>query len=229
MRALLLVALFTVPGCGGAPGMGPTPPASQGIQSFIDSLRSDDPAAAYALLADELKASISFEEFAIQWRESARERADQARSLEEGLKGSPGLGERAKIIYRDGKAVHVLREGGRWTVESAMVSRIHAGRPEDAVEIFAEALARRDYNRVLRILTTRRRDGISDQVDRFVTSLLEQLAGAENTIETINEDRAEIRWDGDGRRYKIVLRKENDEWRIDDVYLRPVPTKADSE
>jgi hypothetical protein len=40
-------------------------------------------------------------------------------------------------------------------------------------------------------------------------------------------DRAELRWDENGIRYRIVLRKEDDEWRIDDIYVRPIPKDDD--
>ena len=77
-------------------------------------------------------------------------------------------------------------------------------------------------------MTSRRRDGISQQVDSFVTSLLAHLADPDAYVEETGKDRAELRWDDDGRRYRIVLRKEGDEWRVDDIHLRPVPTETNS-
>jgi len=231
----VLVAAVGLGACGGAPGKRNTPPASEGIEAYVDSLRSDDPRAAYDLLAENVKATMSFDEFAKRWRETARERADQADALEEDLRGTSSFGERAKVVYQDGKSVYVLREGGQWRVESAMVSQIHAGRPVDAIRIFAEALSRRDYDGVMSILTERRRSGIGQQVDDFVSSLRGQLNAAEESpdrsvdvlIETTGDDRAELRWDDDGRRYRIVLRKEGDEWRIDDIHLRPAPPEPE--
>jgi hypothetical protein len=32
-----------------------------------------------------------------------------------------------------------------------------------------------------------------------------------------------MRWDDGGIRYKIVLRKQDDEWRVDDIVIRPAP------
>lgn len=232
---LVLVAMVWVAGCGGAPGKRNTPPASEGIAAYVESLRSDDPRGAYDLLAESVKASMSFEEFSARWRQTARERADQADALEEDLQGTSSFGERAKVVYQDGKAVYVLRESGDWRVESAMVSQIHAGRPVDAVKIFAEALSKRDYDEVMSILTERRRDGIGQQVDDFVTSLRGHLSEAQGSpdssvdalIETTGDDRAELRWDDDGKRYRIVLRKEGDEWRIDDIHLRPAPPEPE--
>jgi hypothetical protein len=30
-------------------------------------------------------------------------------------------------------------------------------------------------------------------------------------------------------RYRIVLRREDDEWRIDDIYIRPAPKDGDTD
>jgi nucleotide-binding universal stress UspA family protein len=223
MRRGLYLALALLAGCGGDATRRTTPPAAEGVKAYVTVLRAGDPAQAYALLSDEVKAQISYDDFALQWNESAPEREHQARALEEGLKGSADLGERAKIVYPDGKTVYLVRENGAWRLESAVMSRVHAGQPRDAVAIFAEALNRRDYQAALRVLTTRRREGIGEQVDSFVKSLLERLQSGDGTIETIGKDRAEMRWDDGKRRYKIILRKEGDQWRVDDIHLRPAP------
>lgn len=223
MRRALYLALALLAGCGGDAAKRTTPPAAEGVKAYVAVLRAGDAAQAYALLSGEVKAQLSYEDFALQWNESAREREHQARALEEGLKGSSDLGERARIVYPDGKTVHLVRESGVWRLESAVVSRVHAGRPRDAVAIFAEALSRRDYQAVLRVLTSRRREGIGEQVDSFVKSLLERLKSEDVSIEAIGKDRAEMRWDDGKRRYKIILRKEGDQWRVDDIHLRPAP------
>ncbi len=228
-RMLTVVSSALLLACSSSPAKRSTPPAAKGIVDFIQVLRSDKPERAYALLSADMRERLSFEEFAIQWKESAAERKHQAAALAEGLKGVPDLDERAKMTYPDGKTVHLAREDGRWLLESPVVTRSHAGRPHDAVKLFAEALDKRDYEAVLRVLTARRRRGIADQVDSFVDSLLEHLDGAENTIETTGKDRAELRWDDDGQRYRIQLRREGDEWRVDDIHLRPVPRKSNED
>ncbi|MEM9493979.1 MAG: hypothetical protein AAGC55_32830, partial [Myxococcota bacterium] len=155
---------------------------------------------------------------------------EQARALETGLQGAQGdLGERARVVYSGGKSIHVARESGRWRLESATLSEVHSGRPQDAVRLLATALQGRDYRSVLRLLTKRRREGLDRQLDDFVRSLLEHLDSGDNTIEVLGDDRAELRWGDGDRRYKIVLRKEDNEWRIDDIHLRPVPSKPDGE
>lgn len=216
MRLLLLLAALA--GCGGAAGIGGAAPASSGVRAYIAALRSDDPHRAYDMLAEAARSEITYEQFAIVWRRSQGERLAQAKALEEGLRGQLDLGERAQVRYSDGKTVGLIREDDQWRLEAGLVARAHASRPVDAVRILAEALASRDYDAMMRILTSRRRNGIAREVDRFSTSLIEHLA---DEISIIGPDRAELTWETDTTRYKLVLRREGQEWRIDDVHIRP--------
>lgn len=221
LAALAFAVAVLGSACQGASRGATVPPAATGVQAFVSVLRSDNPAPAYALLSTSAKAQMSFEDFAAQWKASAAERAYQAQAIEEGLKGKGNLSERAKVALADGKSAYLVRQSARWRLESAMIARVHASQPHDAVRLFASSLAKQDYDAVLRILTSRRRDGISAQLSSFVTSLSAHLQSADNAIETIGTDRAEMRWDDGERRYRIVLRKENGEWRIDDVHILP--------
>lgn len=227
---MMLVCTCTLAAaCGGDVAKRAVPPASEGVRAFIAVLRSSDPEPAYALLSAELRQTMSFEEFATAWKQSAPERAAQARSLEEELQNPVALGEQAALVYEDGKTVYLAREDASWRIESPVVSQRHAARPHDAVIFFAQALAARDFDTLLSLLTDRRREGISAQFDAFVTSLEERLASPNNEVELIGDDRAEMRWDDGRKRYKLILRKEGDEWRIDDIQLQPTPVAPGEE
>ena len=226
MRPSLVAAplLIVVVACGGSiiTKKKPSPPAATGIQAFISALRSDDPKPAYALLSAEIQRDVTFEQFALEWKQNKPERSFRAAALAEGLKGNPDLGERSKVVYADGKSVNLLRENGEWRLESALVSRFHAGRPHDAVKIFAEGLAGRDYDALMRILSSRRRKLISNKVDTFATTLIKHL---NDEIAFLGNDKAVLRWEDDEHRYKLVLLKEGDEWRVDDFDMDAAPPK----
>jgi hypothetical protein len=230
LGAAAIFAIAAMIGCGGGTTQNAastvTPPAANGVEAFVTLLRSDDPKPAYELLAADVRGKVSYDEFAIEWKASRAERNHQADALEEGLKGDPNLGERAQLSYPDGRTVNLMREGGQWRMESALVSQGHAGRPHDAVRMFAEAMNARDFDGVMRVLTARRRDGIGDQVSAFTDSMLQHI---NDKIDLVGKDRAELRWDHDGMRYKIVLRKEGDEWRVDDIHIRPGPAEDKDE
>jgi hypothetical protein len=198
---------------------GPSSPAADGVRAYLAALKSNDPRDAYGLLSSDTRRKLSFDEFALAWKQSDKERQWQVRVLEESLKGNPDVGERAQVGYPDGKLVQLEREGRLWRLESELVSRSRAKRPRDAIRLFADAVGQRDVAGALGILTQRRRDGIMKQVEGFVAGIGKHVNGA---IEEMS-DRAELRWDENGMRYRIVLRKEDDEWRIDDIYIRPSP------
>jgi hypothetical protein len=222
-RALLCVLVLALAGgCHGA--RGPATPASDGVREYLHALRSNDPHDAYALLASDVRKKVSYDEFALEWKQSEPERTWQAKVLEDSLKGNPDVGERALISFSDGKLVQLEREGKTWRLESELVSRSRAKRPRDAIRMFADAIAARDVGAALNVLTQRRRDGLAKQIEGFLSGIVKHASGP------IEDDgqRAEMRWDENGIRYRIVLRKEDDEWRVDDIYIRPAPKDEDT-
>lgn len=208
--------------CGG-PG-GPSSPAATGVRAYLSALKSSDPRAAYGLLSSSTRKKLSYDEFALQWKQSEKERQWQVKVLEESLKGNPDVGERALVSFSDGKIVQLERDGREWRLESELVSRSRAKRPRDAIRLFADAVTARDVSGVLNVLTQRRREGLTKQVEGFIAGIGKRI---NDRIDEYGSDRAELRWDENGIRYKIVLRKEADEWRIDDIYIRPTPKTED--
>src|SRR6185295_6383335 len=146
-------AALAIAACGGAAG--PSSPAAEGVRAYVRALHSSDPHEAYALLSSDARKRVSYDEFALQWKQGDKERAWQARVLEESLKGNPDVGERALISFSDGKLVQLEREGKTWRLESELVSRSRARQPRDAIRLFAEAIAGRDIGGVLHVLTQR--------------------------------------------------------------------------
>lgn len=222
LAAAAAVALVALAACGGPAG--PSTPASNGVRAYIAALKSNDARDAYNLLSSSARKQLSYDEFALSWKQSEKERAWQAKVLEESLKGNPDVGERALVSYSDGKLVQLEREGKAWRLDSELVSRSRARRPRDAIRLFADAIAARDVSGVLGVLTQRRRDGLTKQVEGFVAGIGKRI---NDKIDEFGTDRAELRWDENGIRYRIVLRKEDDEWRVDDIYIRPSPTEEE--
>ncbi|HWU89361.1 MAG TPA: hypothetical protein VN253_19000 [Kofleriaceae bacterium] len=222
--ALIVAATAAVAACGGPTG--PKVAAAAGVKAYIAALKSNDPHDAYDLLSASVRKKVSFEEFSLQWKQSEKERAWQAQVLAENLKGNPDVGERAVISYSDGKLVRLEREGEAWRLDSELVSRSRARRPRDAIRLFADAIGARDVSGVLGVLTQRRREGLTKQVEGFVAGIGKRI---NDKIDEFGTDRAELRWDENGIRYRIVLRKEDDEWRVDDIYIRPAPKEDEGD
>jgi hypothetical protein len=222
------VGVLLSAGCGGGAARA-REPAQQGVSAYLDALRSDDARRAYSLLTDDVRKEISYDAFAALWKEQKVERQQQAQALEQDLRGGADLGERAKVSFPDGKALSLHRQSGSWRLELPLLSRTHAATPHIAVEVFAEALNGRNYDAVMHILTARRREGIGRQVDDFVASLARHLADAKHKIAFVGKDRAELQWDDGQMQYKVVLRLEGEEWRVDDVHARQTPADGDED
>jgi hypothetical protein len=224
LRLRVLCALtITSAGCGAS--YNSKTPASEGVQDLISALTRDDPRRAYELLSDEVKRNVPYADFAQQWRLSAAERTWQTAALKDSLRGAPNVGERAVVGYSDGKSVPLERDGKIWRVETALISRAQSPRPRDAIRAFAEAIERNDVSTALSLLTKRRRDGLARQIDGFLRGLGKRV---DDPIDEPDGDRAELRWDEGGIRFRIMLRRENDDWRIDDISIRMAP-RDDSE
>ena len=219
------LALAVVLGACGGPA-GPSSPAADGVRQYVNALRSNDAHDAYDLLSADARKKLSYDEFALQWKQSAEERKWQVKVLEDSLKGNPDVGERALVSFSDGKLVQLQREGKMWRLESELVSRSRAKEPRDAIRLFADAIGARDVGAALNVLTQRRRDGLAKQVEGFINGLGKRI---NDRLDRFGPDRAELRWDENGIRYRIVLRKEDDEWRIDDIYIRPSPKDEEGE
>ena len=218
---VLAVALAA---CGGPAG--PSSPAADGVRAYVRALKADDPRGAYKLLSSETRRKISYDEFALQWKQADKERQWQLQKLEESLQVNRDVGERAVISFSDGKLVQLEREGTAWRLESELVSRSRAKRPRDAIRLFADAIAQRDINAALGVLTQRRREGLTKQVEGFVAGIGKRI---NDRIDEYGTDRAELRWDENGIRYRIILRKEEDEWRVDDISIRPAPKDEEAD
>lgn len=215
---LLLVKLLASAGCGGA--QAGKVPAATGVQSLIDALAADDPRRAYALLTADIKRDLPYHTFAEQWQRSMAERAWQAEALRASLRGAPDVGERAVVGFSDGKSVPLERDGKLWRLEVPLVTRATAPRPRDAVRQLAAALAERDVTAALATLSKRRREGIARQIEGFLEGLGKRV---DEPIDEYGEDHAELRWDEGGFRYRVMLLREEGEWRVDDLSIRPAP------
>jgi hypothetical protein len=226
-RVLALWLAVSAAGCASRVAARASEPVSHGVSAYLSALRSNDARRAYALLSADARREVSYDTFAALWKEHEAERKQQAAALEEDLRGGADLGERAKVSLENGKTLGLHRQPGGWRLDAPLLSRTHAATPHVAVEVFAAALTARDYEAVMRILTARRREGIGKRVDDFVGSLERNLGDARHRVSFIGKDRAELQWTEGGRAYKIILRLERDEWRVDDVHDTPAPPEEE--
>lgn len=195
-------------------------PAVDSVRQYIQALRANNARDAYDLLSTATRKTLRYEQFARQWNRSRDERAWQIQTLETSIKANPNAGERARVSYSDGKVMYLQLDGNAWRLETELAGKSLAKHPRDAIRLFARAISTRDVGAALDLLTERRRAGIVKQVEGFIAGLGKRI---DDRLDQFGPDRAELRWDDQGFRYRIMLRKERDEWRIDDIYIRPTP------
>jgi hypothetical protein len=208
---LLIVGAAT--GCkASGPGTAVADPADT-VRAWRNAVEKNDPKAAYALLAPRVREELSYSEFERQWKATAEERARQASAIA----GAPGdaveVGATAEVALADGKKTRLVREKKLWRLEQPLLTSSRASTPQEAMRLFASALEDRNFFAVMRLVTSTRKDGLTTFLDGFVGGLRSNV-GREITI---NNDRAVIEWKEGAKTWKVTLKKEEGEWRVDDV------------
>lgn len=205
---VLLVLLAACAHAPGAPGATPTDAA----QRLAATLRSDDPRAGWALLAPGLQNEDRYDAFATRWRATRAERARRAASIERALRETDQVGERAKLGLPDGHSAELVRESGGWRLETPLVAALDISTAVETLRMFAAAIEERSVTGVLHVLTSARREDARRALDRFAGGLRAHLGDALD----ISGDRAALVWHDGEHRYRVTLKRENGEWRVDD-------------
>jgi hypothetical protein len=211
MARLLWLPLVLALGCGAAGPHVTTPPATA-ARAWLDAEAHDDPKAAYELLASSVKKQVPFETFRREWQEAKIERKRQGDSLGAALREGVQHGERGKLLLGDGKSTQLVHEVNGWRLEAPLLSLARASTPQEALRLFASALEARSFDGVMRVLTSTRRDGLRQVIDGFVSGLKVHVG---ESVE-VTGDRATLIWSDGRRRWKVTLKKEEGEWRVDD-------------
>jgi len=206
-----LALLVLVSACAHAPAApGGTP--TDAAQRLAASLKSDDPRAGWALLAPGLQNEDRYDAFAERWRGTSAERARRAASIERALRETDQVGERAKLALPDGHSAELVRESSGWRLETPLVAALDISTAVETLRMFATAIEERSVTGVLHVLTSARREDARRALDRFAGGLRAHLGDALD----ISGDRAALVWHDGEHRYRVTLKRENGEWRVDD-------------
>ena len=207
-----------VVGCGGTGGT--AGPAAASTAAYLHALTTDDAHAAYDLLAPAVRRAVGYREFAAMWTSSKAERAWQAGVLGEASIGTTATSAHVLVRFDDGQSIAMEREADAWRLDTPIFYRAHAPQPRDVVTALADALEHRDLEGVIGTLSRERRDAVGDQVHGLLRGVAEHRNDA---IDQYGTDEAELRWDDASLRYRILLRRENGDWKVADVSIRPIP------
>jgi hypothetical protein len=198
-RQLALLVLLSA-GCASGPDVTDT------LERYRVAMVRDDPKAAYALLTEETRRRWPFSQFERRWKETPMERAQQAQALAAADK----IVYEAQVSVAGGSMVLRAESGKNWWVASGALPMAGAATPQAALRALIRAVELGDYRAFLRTLTQSKRERIERALRERLTKLREL---ADQPLEATG-DQLVIQYDPD---LKIWLRKEQGQWRVDDV------------
>jgi len=212
MRASLLVALVVaavaaVAACGPRQARSP----ARLRDAHVAALEANDPAAAYALLAPEVRAAVPYPEFEARWKADAAEH-------EAAIAAAESLDPNLVAPLHGGTTMH---DGGRvlrWTqiddeleVVDGLPGRPDTSTPAQAVRAFVAAVRKADLGEVRGLLG----EGLLEAIDEDWTDRVEAIERAleEPGALDLSADlrRAELRYEA-GR--ALTLEQTPSGWRI---------------
>lgn len=177
------------------------------IAAFAQAIERNDAAGTYALLHPRLRAQISAEAFARDFRDNRTELLELARLLRErDLRVEAG----AEVLLPNDEVVALRLEGDAYRLAGGVLDAQARATPRDAVMAFRRALQRRDLSALLRVLSRTRRARWTAALDQGLTATSDVLA-----LEIEQSGDAAVAITPDGTRIRLL--REAGTWQVADV------------
>jgi len=199
----LLASAGSAGGCA-RPGL---PDPRQAARAYADAAARGDAERVHALLTRSAQREFGREGTARRVREERVELAANARALRD-----PGVRVEATatIPLANGNDVELSLEDEGFRIEAAETLPSAARTPAEALEGLRQALGRRSYPALLRVLSAESRFALESDLRSLATGL-----GDPKTLDVrVNGDRAEVELPGG---HSVRLKRESGIWRVDDV------------
>jgi hypothetical protein len=203
-RSLLaLLAMFGALGCQRARVADP----SRVVEAYADATRRGDSEAVYRLLSERSRRDLGREGTRRLVADARKELAAQATFL---TRSESKPDATAVIRYADGEAAELALEDGVFRVSSAAALPASARTPSEALSGLRQALARRSYAALVRVLSEETRGALESDVSAIVRGLEDP-----ETLEIeIEGDEGEVQLPGG---HVVKLKREAGVWRIEDL------------
>ena len=153
-RTALLLFALALPACGSSYAQqGP----SDTLRAYAQALQEGRVDAAYRLLSDEAKRSMSLEAF----RRAVRDNPDDALEIARAI-ARPAADPvvTATVTMPNGEELLLVFEGGRWRLDAAAVDLYGQATPRQALVGFLRAFERRRYDIIMRYVPDAEREGL---------------------------------------------------------------------
>jgi hypothetical protein len=204
-------------GCAGQGGPPPTPEGT--AMAFARALNQGKPEDAYALMSQDYKKRVSFQQFKSQLEGNPQETLEIGNAL--GHMHGPAK-QTATVVYDDDRELELRREGDHWLIASNIVDYYDQSTPRAALYAFVRALGHKRYDVVMRLIPHADREGITtdrmeqawsgeqrEDVERMLNNLREHL---DDPIEIVG-DHATMPY---GDHLRVQFAREADGWKIED-------------
>ncbi|WP_437310401.1 hypothetical protein [Sorangium sp. So ce388] len=155
-RTALLLFSLALPACGSSYAQqGP----SDTLRAYAQALQEGRVDAAYRLLSDEAKRSMSLEAF----RRAVRDNPDDALEIARAI-ARPAADPvvTATVTMPNGEELLLVFEGGRWRLDAAAVDLYGQATPRQALVGFLRAFERRRYDVIMRYVPDAEKEGLGE-------------------------------------------------------------------
>jgi hypothetical protein len=179
-------------------------------------------AEAYALLSEDAKKTIPFEQFKRMIQENPEQAEELVRALDRPRAGPPRV--TAKVTGADGEPLLLVYESGAWRVDGSAIDLYSQATPETAAVAFVRAVDNKRYDVLLRFVPDSQREGLAEaqlraawegEQKQDMARLTEALKAALPTarFEVVGE-RATLAYGAGGT---IELVREHGAWKVEEL------------
>jgi len=215
----LLVTLPVTVGC--AAGSSTGSPESV-LSAYSRAIERGQLAEAYALLSEDAKKTIPFEQFKRMIQENPEQARELIRALDRPREGHARV--TAQVTAADGEPLLLVYENGAWRVDGSAIDLYSQASPESAARAFVRAVENKRYDLLLRFVPDNQREGLTEaslraawegeqkqDMARLVEALKAALPAAR--FEVVG-DRATLAYGAGGT---IELVREHAAWKVEEL------------
>ena len=219
LLCVALAALPTLVGCAASTHAG-SPETT--LAAYSHAIQGGRLADAYALLSEDAKKTIPFEQFKRMIQENPEQAQELIRALDRPQSGPPRV--TAKVTGSDGEPLLLVLENGAWRVDGSAIDLYSQATPESAAIAFVRGVENKRYDVLLRFVPDSQREGLTEatlrtawegeqkqDMARSIDALKAALPGAR--FEVVGE-RATLAYGAGGT---IELVREHGAWKVEEL------------
>jgi len=192
------------------------------LSAYARAVQRGQLAEAYALLSDDAKKTIPFEQFKRMIQENPEQAQELVRALDRPSTGAARI--TARVTGADGEPLLLVYENGAWRVDGSAIDLYSQAAPESAALSFVRAVENKRYDLLLRFVPDNQREGLTEATLRAawegeqkqdMARLIEALKAALPTarFEVVGE-RATLAYGAGGT---IELVREHAAWKVEEL------------